>query len=91
MTVRQLGNKNPAGHHGDRSFCRALSDKMSTKGVTNGVSSVRCLPNRDSALLEIILEFRDADDFEVEDRSRKQDSGSCLDSIIEVLKLSGTA
>ncbi len=55
---------------------------MSTKGMTNGVSSERCLPDRDSAFLEIILEFRDADDFEVEDRSRKQDRGACLDGII---------
>jgi hypothetical protein len=58
-----------------------LSEKMSTKGMTDGVSSERCLPDRDSAFLEIILEFRDADDFEVEDRSRKQDRGACLDGV----------
>ena len=59
-----------------------LSEKMSAKGMTDGVSSERCLPDRDSAFLEILLEFRDADDFEMEDRSRKEDRGACLGGII---------
>jgi hypothetical protein len=40
------------------------------------------LPDRDSAFLEVILEFRNADEVEVEDRSRKQDRGACLDGIL---------
>ena len=46
-----------------------------------------CLADRNSALLEVILEFRDADEVEVKDGRCKQDRGPCLDSIIEMLQL----
>jgi len=49
------------------------------------------LPDRDSAFLEVVLEFRNADEVVVEDRCRKRDHGACLDSIIEMLQLPATA
>jgi len=50
-----------------------------------------CLADRNSAFLEVILEFRDADEVEVKDGRCKQDRGPCLDSIIEMLQLPGAA